>query len=110
MGPRALPLTLTEQNSISARPKKLGDSPKVALLSALAAARAALEAAERGEAGLDALLAVLEQDPATLETPPEGAGEDISNDVNYVKSTSPPAPPAPIDDSTLKGWPLRRNE
>ena len=78
----------------------------------LAAARMALEAAERGEAGLDALLTVLEQDPATLEPPAEaeGVGEDISNDVNYVESTSPPAPPAPIDDSTLKGWPLRRNE
>jgi hypothetical protein len=76
----------------------------------LAAARMALEAAERGEAGLDALLEVLEQDPATLEPPAEAVGEDISNDVNYVESTSPPAPPAPIDDNTLKGWPLRRNE
>ena len=74
----------------------------------LAAARRALEAAERGEAGLDALLAVLERDPATLEPPPEGAPEDISNHVNYVESTSPPAPP--IDDSTLKCAPLRRNE
>ena len=73
----------------------------------LAAARAALEAAERGEAGLDQLLAVLEQDPATL---PEAPGEDGSNDVKYVESTSTAAPPALIDDSTVKGWPLRRNE
>ena len=76
----------------------------------LAAARAALEAAERGEAGLDALLAVLEQDPATLAPPPEGQAEEASNDVNYVESTSPPAPPALIDDSTLKCRPLWRNE
>jgi hypothetical protein len=41
----------------------------------LAAARAALEAVERGEAGLDALLAVLEGDPATLGSPPDGAAE-----------------------------------
>ena len=59
----------------------------------LAAARMALEAAERGEGGLDALLEVLEQDPATLEPPAEAVAEDISNDVNYVESTSPPAPP-----------------
>jgi hypothetical protein len=74
----------------------------------LAAARRALGAAERGEAGLDALLTVLEQDPATLEPPPEAAREDMPNDVNYVESTSPPAPLA--DDSTLKCGPLRRNE
>jgi hypothetical protein len=75
----------------------------------LAAARRALEAAEHGEAGLDALLTVLEQDPATLEPPPaESAGEDMSNDVKYVESTSPPAPLA--DDSTLKCGPLRRND
>lgn len=48
----------------------------------LAAARAALEAAERGEAGLDRLLAVLEQDPATLGPSPKGAAEDMSNAVN----------------------------
>ncbi len=74
----------------------------------LAAARRALEAAERGEAGLDALLAVLEQDPAMLG--PEGMRKDISNDVKYVESTSPPAPPALADDSTLKCGPLRRND
>jgi hypothetical protein len=35
------------------------------------AARRALEGAERGEASLDALLAVLEQGPALLGPPPE---------------------------------------
>ena len=39
----------------------------------LAAARTALEAAERGEAGLDALLSVLECDPAMLGPPAEAA-------------------------------------
>jgi hypothetical protein len=48
----------------------------------LAAARGALEAVERGEAGLDRLLAVLEQDPAMLERASDGAAEDISNHVN----------------------------
>jgi hypothetical protein len=74
----------------------------------LAAARVALEAAERGEAGLDQLLSALEQDPATLDGASDGAAEDISNDVNYVESTSPPGPPEIADDGTLKGWPLRR--
>jgi hypothetical protein len=45
-----------------------------------------------GEAGLDALLAVLEQDPATLAPPAESLAEAMSNDVNYVESTSPAAP------------------
>jgi hypothetical protein len=40
------------------------------------AGRAALDRIERGEAGLDALLAVLEADPATLEPDPETLGCD----------------------------------
>ena len=65
----------------------------------LAAARAALEAVERGEAGLDALLAVLESDPTTLEPAPEGVVDGTSNDVKYVESTSENAPPALVDEA-----------
>jgi hypothetical protein len=45
--------------------------------------RLALEAVERGEAGLDAVLAALEREPA-MAAPPL---QDISNDVKYVEST-----------------------
>jgi hypothetical protein len=56
-----------------------------------AAARATLDEIERGKAGLDALLAVLEGDPAEIDAACEnGSGpvaEDISNTVNYGEST-----------------------
>jgi hypothetical protein len=46
--------------------------------------RLALEAVERGEAGLDAVHAALEREPAVAAVP---SPQDISNDVNYVEST-----------------------
>jgi hypothetical protein len=70
-----------------------------------AAARAALERIERGEAGLDALLAALERDPATEAA---AAGETAPATVNYGDSTVDTAPAA-AEPSVASGWPLRRN-
>jgi len=52
-----------------------------------AAVRATLELVERGEAGLDALMGVLESDPAPNPQAPDEAPKDISNTVNYGEST-----------------------
>jgi hypothetical protein len=66
-----------------------------------AAARATLERVERGEAGLDALLAVLEGDPeaidAAAENGPGPAAKDISSTVNYGESTVACPWSAPLD-------------
>jgi hypothetical protein len=74
-----------------------------------AAARAALARIERGEAGLDALMAVLERDPASLETGPETAPaeetQDISKPVEYGESTAARPPgSATADGGWLKIW------
>jgi hypothetical protein len=78
-----------------------------------AAVRETLELVERGEAGLDALMGVLEADPATAQAasqaspePPAEPPNDISNTVNYGEST---VAQDPLHGGSVKGWPLRRN-